>query len=134
MENGPCWTNADGSGVVYNQYSWTQNASVIWLDQPAGAGFSTGDTDTTALQTAEDIWVFLQELYAVHPEWLQNDVRSNCSQPLNPLERAYSIRRHARSLLPLRHRRCCSSSSSASRTAGTTCPRRRPPSCATTPT
>lgn len=73
MENGPCQVNADGSGTVYNQYSWNANASVLWLDQPAGAGFSTGDTDTTAGQTSEDIWYFLQAYFAAHPDQLANE-------------------------------------------------------------
>lgn len=73
MENGPCQVNADGSGTVYNPYSWNANASMIWLDQPAGAGFSTGDTDTTAGQTSEDIWYFLQAYFAAHPEQVANE-------------------------------------------------------------
>jgi len=63
-ENGPCEVNSDGT-VSFNPYAWNQNASVIWLDQPAGAGFSTGDTDTNQAGTSEDIWYFLQAFFSV---------------------------------------------------------------------
>ena len=39
MENGPC-TILQKGGPVYNKYSWTSNASVFWVDQPVGVGFS----------------------------------------------------------------------------------------------
>ncbi|KAL7560293.1 hypothetical protein ACA910_016591 [Epithemia clementina (nom. ined.)] len=60
-ENGPCTVNADGTGTTVNPYSWTETAHVLWLDQPAGVGFSYGaETDTNEQMIAEDVYYFLQ--------------------------------------------------------------------------
>jgi carboxypeptidase C (cathepsin A) len=38
-ENGPC-TVTDGTGAVYNPYSWSNHSNMIYLSQPLGTGFS----------------------------------------------------------------------------------------------
>lgn len=38
-ENGPCKT-VDGVKTKKNPYSWNSNASIIFIDQPAGTGKS----------------------------------------------------------------------------------------------
>ena len=35
-ENGPCKVNADGTATKLNPYSWNRNATLIYVDQPAG--------------------------------------------------------------------------------------------------
>ena len=60
-ENGPCSVKADGETTTPNPYSWTEAAHVLWLDQPAGVGFSYGEeTDNSEDMVAEDAYFFLQ--------------------------------------------------------------------------
>ena len=73
FENGPCKVNKDGLGTTVNPYSWTEAAHVLWLDQPAGVGFSYGkENDYNEEMISEDAYYFLQEFYKEHPEYSQN--------------------------------------------------------------
>jgi len=74
-ENGPCSIKKDASGVlseVNNPYSWTTKANVLWIDQPTGVGFSYGDSgdyDHDELGVRNDMYHFLAEFIAAHPEY-----------------------------------------------------------------
>lgn len=60
---------------VYNPYSWNSNASVIFLDQPIGVGYSYGedeeDIDTTP-KAAKDVYVFLDLFFKRFSQFLPN--------------------------------------------------------------
>jgi len=72
-ENGPCSVNEDGASTSINPYSWTESAHVLWLDQPAGVGFSYGEeTDTNEEMISEDAYYFLQAFFKKHPEYAAN--------------------------------------------------------------
>ena len=43
QELGPCLINADGTGTVYNEYGWSKETNLLFVDQPAGVGFSYVD-------------------------------------------------------------------------------------------
>lgn len=73
-ENGPCSVNPDADGTTVNPYSWTEAAHVLWLDQPAGVGFSYGDeTDSNENMIAEDAYYFLQAFFQTYPEYVRKD-------------------------------------------------------------
>lgn len=68
-ENGPCLVQSDNS-MTRNQFAWTNEANVIWLDQPTGVGYSYGapeDADTTVDNVGENIYWFLQGFLAKFP-------------------------------------------------------------------
>ena len=72
-ENGPCSVNHDGKGTTVNPNSWTEAAHVLWLDQPAGVGFSFGsETDSSEEMISEDAYYFLQAFFQSHPEYAKS--------------------------------------------------------------
>jgi cathepsin A (carboxypeptidase C) len=76
-ENGPCAPTADGLNTVNNPYSWNTNANIMWIDQPAGVGFSYGnkltDGDSNEAEVSEDLYSFLQEFFTAHGQYLPNE-------------------------------------------------------------
>jgi cathepsin A (carboxypeptidase C) len=73
FENGPCKVSEDGHSTTINPYSWTEAAHVLWLDQPAGVGYSYGkESDYNEEMISEDAYYFLQEFYKEHPEYSEN--------------------------------------------------------------
>jgi len=75
-ENGPCRVNADGATTTNNTYSWNTAANMIYIDQPAGVGFSTASLsgyDSNEAGVARDMYAFLQDFFKAHPEWQNNE-------------------------------------------------------------
>lgn len=66
MELGPCLINEHGNGTVHNDYGWTKNTNLLFVDSPAGVGFSYIDEGipqpATSFTTAQDLHHFLQIL------------------------------------------------------------------------
>ena len=63
-ELGPCLINEHGNGTTYNQYGWNKAANLLFVDQPAGVGFSYLDkgepVPSNSFTAAEDLHIFLQ--------------------------------------------------------------------------
>src|SRR5271156_2114499 len=60
MELGPSTVDKSGTKLIRNPYSWNNNASVIFLDQPINVGFSYGSepvSDTVA--ASKDVYALL---------------------------------------------------------------------------
>lgn len=66
QELGPCLINQkdNGSSTVYNPYGWNKDTALIFVDQPAGVGFSYVDEGYPipgdSFMAAEDMHHFLQ--------------------------------------------------------------------------
>mmetsp|Transcript_4698 Transcript_4698/g.6656 ORF Transcript_4698/g.6656 Transcript_4698/m.6656 type:complete len:454 (-) Transcript_4698:236-1597(-) len=70
-ENGPCKINDNHNSTRLNPYSWNSNASIVYIDQPAGVGFSYGnveDEDYNETMVADDMFHFLHEFFGAHPK------------------------------------------------------------------
>ena len=73
-ENGPCKVNADGTATKLNPYSWNRNATLIYVDQPAGTGFSYGAKDATEAGVARDMVDFLVQWFRTHGKFSDHDL------------------------------------------------------------
>ncbi|KAF9444865.1 alpha/beta-hydrolase [Macrolepiota fuliginosa MF-IS2] len=61
QEHGPCRINNNTDTVSLNPYSWNEQANILYIDQPAGVGYSTGNRVIgTSVDAAHDIWTFIQ--------------------------------------------------------------------------
>lgn len=75
FELGPCRIANGGENVENNPYSWTNKANMIFLDQPAGVGYSYtegGGVNNTPV-AAEDVYAFLQLFLQKYSEYQKND-------------------------------------------------------------
>lgn len=63
FELGPCRIADEGKSVENNPHSWTNNANMIFLDQPVNVGYSyseDGDDVNNTPAAAEDVYAMLQ--------------------------------------------------------------------------
>ncbi len=68
QELGPCLINEHGNGTVYNEYGWSKETNLLFVDQPAGVGFSYVDDEGghpgrvpgDSFTSAADMHIFLQ--------------------------------------------------------------------------
>ncbi|CAN3354245.1 vacuolar serine-type carboxypeptidase Atg42p [Diutina catenulata] len=75
FELGPCSINKDLSPEI-NPYSWTNNASIIFLDQPVGVGYSYSDDPdyrvNSTYAAAADVYSFLDLFFTKFPQYQSN--------------------------------------------------------------
>jgi cathepsin A (carboxypeptidase C) len=64
QELGPCLINEHGNGTDYNPYGWNKETAFVFVDQPAGVGFSYLDEGESvpdnSFTSAADMHIFLQ--------------------------------------------------------------------------
>ncbi|ORC89495.1 putative serine carboxypeptidase (CBP1), putative,serine peptidase, Clan SC, Family S10 [Trypanosoma theileri] len=76
VENGPCLMNETTGEIYNNTYGWNNDAYVIYIDQPAGVGFSyanQSDYDKNEKEVADDMYNFLQAFFNQHKNLQNND-------------------------------------------------------------
>ncbi|KAG9120541.1 hypothetical protein FRC07_003925, partial [Ceratobasidium sp. 392] len=68
---GPCSIKDGGNSTMWNKWSWNNNANMIFIDQPAGVGYSynTGPAVNNSFIAADDMWAFLQLFYKRFPQY-----------------------------------------------------------------
>lgn len=77
-EHGPFRMNftAEGTGIQLNPYTWSTVANVLYVESPAGVGFSYSNTSSDYnvgdLRTAEDAYLVLQGFLAKFPQYRSN--------------------------------------------------------------
>ncbi|XP_014452524.1 lysosomal protective protein [Alligator mississippiensis] len=74
-ENGPLHLNDDGMPYL-NPYSWNKVANMLYLESPAGVGYSYSDFTQSSIsdnQVAEDNYQALQSFFAKFPAFRNND-------------------------------------------------------------
>ncbi|KAJ2929431.1 hypothetical protein H1R20_g7659, partial [Candolleomyces eurysporus] len=72
FELGPCSIADEGRNVTYNPHSWTNNANIIFLDQPVNVGFSYADGSTTVNSSpvaGKDVYAFLELFLKRYPKY-----------------------------------------------------------------
>ncbi|KAI4316739.1 hypothetical protein L6164_024688 [Bauhinia variegata] len=77
-ELGPFRVNTDGKTLSRNKYAWNNVANVIFLESPAGVGFSYSNTSTDYPKTgdkstAEDSYTFLLNWLERFPQYKTRD-------------------------------------------------------------
>ncbi|GAA5905405.1 S10 family peptidase [Sporobolomyces salmoneus] len=76
QELGPCRAQKHGD-PIRNPYSWNNNATIIFLDQPIGVGFSYSDKDDYGVWTTEaaarDTYAFLQIFFHTFKDRFANN-------------------------------------------------------------
>ncbi|KAM8894214.1 lysosomal protective protein isoform 2-T2 [Spinachia spinachia] len=75
-ENGPFHVNDNGATVYENTFSWNKIANVLYLESPAGVGYSYSDDKKYATdddQVADDNYKALQSFFAKFPNFTQNE-------------------------------------------------------------
>ncbi|XP_058097051.1 serine carboxypeptidase 1-like [Magnolia sinica] len=78
MELGPFRVNSDGKTLRANDYAWNKEANILFLESPAGVGFSYSNTTTDYhlsgdQRTAEDSYTFLVNWLERFPQYKTRD-------------------------------------------------------------
>uniref|UniRef100_A0A674PKX4 Carboxypeptidase n=1 Tax=Takifugu rubripes TaxID=31033 RepID=A0A674PKX4_TAKRU len=76
-EHGPFLIQDDGMTLQYNPYSWNKIANVLYLESPAGVGFSYSDDQkysTNDTEVSMNNYLALKEFFRLFPEFSKNQL------------------------------------------------------------
>lgn len=74
-ENGPFRPKPNGTALFTNPYSWNKLTNMVYIEQPAGVGFSTAPSDFTGYndaQAATDNANFVTGFFKLFPQYATN--------------------------------------------------------------
>ncbi|XP_056405987.1 lysosomal protective protein-like [Hyla sarda] len=74
-EHGPFLIHPDGRTLKNNEHSWNKIANVLYLESPAGVGFSYSDDKkyvTGDKEVAHDNYLALKDFFRLFPEFTEN--------------------------------------------------------------
>ncbi|KAM0062081.1 putative carboxypeptidase D [Helianthus debilis subsp. tardiflorus] len=79
LEIGPFGVNPDGKTLYSRRFSWNKVANILFLESPAGVGFSYSNTSTDYdlsgdKRTAEDSYAFLVNWFIRFPRYKNHDL------------------------------------------------------------
>jgi len=73
LEHGPFKVQPDEETLKANPYAWNRDANIIYLESPAGVGFSSSANpeglSTNDAITANDTYAFLENWFELFPEY-----------------------------------------------------------------
>lgn len=75
-EHGPFLIQDDGMSLEYNPYSWNMIANMLYLESPAGVGFSYSDDNkytTNDTEVSMNNYLALKEFFRLFPEYSKNE-------------------------------------------------------------
>jgi carboxypeptidase C (cathepsin A) len=76
-ENGPYILDNNNQVCVENPYPWNKNASLLYIESPAGVGFSRAGAEADWAQNdmtqSEDLFKAVEMFFAAYPERLPNE-------------------------------------------------------------
>nr|XP_005986774.1 PREDICTED: lysosomal protective protein isoform X2 [Latimeria chalumnae] len=75
-EHGPFLIQPDGKTLQYNPYSWNKIVNMLYLESPAGVGFSYSDDQnytTNDTETSFNNYLAVKEFFRMFPEYIKND-------------------------------------------------------------
>ena len=72
-ENGPFTVKDKGDKTfVYNNYGWNLQANVLYIETPAGVGFSTGNTSSSDRNVTKDNLDVITAFLVRFPRYVTN--------------------------------------------------------------
>ncbi|KAK0150055.1 Lysosomal protective protein [Merluccius polli] len=75
-ENGPFHVHDDGHTLYENKFSWNKVANILYLEAPAGVGYSYSDNKNYTTNddlVADDNYLALQNFFVKFPHFAQNE-------------------------------------------------------------
>jgi len=75
------YPNPDNSSLIENPYTWNKRANLLFIDNPAGVGYSYGDPNNLKhdllhndISSSDDVFKMIKMFYKDWPELLPNSI------------------------------------------------------------